>query len=182
MATVTSLTAEKIYELLSDVTVVSNNQDEIKALLENIKAQLANNSAAINLFNNQTLPDLLQQLADGSITVNELLNTHFPNIQQQLNQTQTTVNDLNLVKVPSLQNDLNSGLTNIILKPQTFFQDEPPENTEERDLQLNDVWYDTNDSNKQYRWNGTSWVNFEVNIPEFSLVVTKFRSSTHLLY
>lgn len=43
-----------------------------------------------------------------------------------------------------------------LLKIKTFQQDEPPTAT-----QVGDLWYDTNDGYKMYRWNGTTWVSVQ---------------------
>jgi hypothetical protein len=43
-----------------------------------------------------------------------------------------------------------------LLKIKTFQQDEPPTAT-----QVGDLWYDTNDGYKMYRWNGSSWISVQ---------------------
>lgn len=42
-------------------------------------------------------------------------------------------------------------------KNKTFFQTEPPVSTTNYALKLNDVWFDSNDKNKAYRWTGSVW-------------------------
>ena len=39
-----------------------------------------------------------------------------------------------------------------------FYQPEPPEGTEERPLMVGDFWFDTDDGNHMYTWDGSAWV------------------------
>jgi hypothetical protein len=50
------------------------------------------------------------------------------------------------------------GLTaSIDQKNKVFFQTEPPGNTQEYSLRANDLWFDSNDENRSYRWTGSQW-------------------------
>lgn len=42
-------------------------------------------------------------------------------------------------------------------KNKTFFQTEPPASTTSYALRINDIWFDSNDKNKAYRWTGSAW-------------------------
>lgn len=42
-------------------------------------------------------------------------------------------------------------------KIQTFSQNDPPANNAANNLGIGDLWIDTNDQNKLYRWDGTQW-------------------------
>jgi type I restriction enzyme R subunit len=42
-------------------------------------------------------------------------------------------------------------------KTRAFYQDEPPTSTSNYTLKTNDLWFDTNDGNKPYRWSGSAW-------------------------
>ena len=42
-------------------------------------------------------------------------------------------------------------------QPVTFFQDAAPASNANYTLAIDDIWYDTNDNNKRYRWTGSSW-------------------------
>lgn len=56
-------------------------------------------------------------------------------------------------------NDAISSLQNLVLgKVHTFWQDDPPMDNEDNNLQVGDIWFDTNDGNHMYRWNGSAWV------------------------
>jgi hypothetical protein len=64
----------------------------------------------------------------------------------------------------------------------TFFQTSAPTGTSDRPLRTDDLWYDTDDGYKQYRYDGSTWVTFDVTISDFSLTARKFVTTTHLLY
>lgn len=58
----------------------------------------------------------------------------------------------------------------VALKVTTYRQDEPP--TE--NLSFGDLWFDTNDNNKLYRWNGLVWVETTDNSALESFIATEY--------
>ena len=47
-----------------------------------------------------------------------------------------------------------------------------------------DMWFDVLNNNEMYKREGNSWVSFSVpvTIPDLSITVLKFKTSTHMLY
>lgn len=182
MATVVSLTEAKIQELMAGWESVGLSQEQINALVIQLRNAVDSQGAVLTEFNEVTLPQLRADLTAGSIVVSELNDTTIPSLQQTLDAHDLTLTNLNTVTLPALRTDLDSAIENSLVRPQTFFSDEPPVSTEERDLQIGDVWHDTNDGNKQYRWDGVAWVTFSVDIPDFSITARKLISNRHIIY
>ena len=70
-----------------------------------------------------------------------------------------------IVTVTNAQSATATNLTNLTAKVdtknQTFIQDNAPADDSTNDLQDGDLWVDSNDGNKMYRWNGSSWVSIQ---------------------
>mgnify|MGYP003109015818 CR=1 FL=1 len=70
-----------------------------------------------------------------------------------------------IVTVTDAQSSTATNLTNLTAKVdtknQTFIQDNAPADNSTNDLQDGDLWVDSNDGNKMYRWNGSSWVSIQ---------------------
>ena len=182
MATVTSYTKERIAELMAGWEGVSVSQEAIHQAILTIKAELEAQNVDLTEFKQVILPQLEAELAAGSVAVSELNDTTLPNLEQELNDHNAQLEELNTVTLPNLSADLYSGIENSLIRPQVFFADEPPTDTEDRALQVSDVWYDTSQGHKQYMWNGVEWSPFTVDIPDLSLTVRKFNTSTHMIY
>lgn len=156
MAQVTSLTAARILELAAGWDGVSGEQSELRALIADLNVSLETNQAGLEELNSISLPNLRSDLADNAIALSDLNDTVIP--------------------------DLNSSVEVAKILPRTFFSDVAPTDTAERALQVSDVWYDTAHGHKQYMWNGVEWATFQVDIPDLSLTVQKFKTSTHMIY
>lgn len=182
MATVSSFTEAKIRELLSGWEGVALDQEQINIIIDQMRIRQDALEVEITEFNDVTLPQLRDDLAAGSIRVSELNDTTIPNLEQKITVNEGDLQDLNTVTLPALRSDLDSSIVNSLSRPQMFFADEPPVSTVDRELQVGDVWHDTNDGNKQHRWDGTAWVSFSVDVADFSLTVKKFLTNTHQIY
>lgn len=55
---------------------------------------------------------------------------------------------------------LNTLSSTVSGRAKVFFQASAPTDTTANPLKANDLWYDTDDNNKSYRWSGTAWVVF----------------------
>ena len=58
----------------------------------------------------------------------------------------------------ALSTRIDTTQASVASKNRTYRQDEPPTNTPVGTLVAGDVWYDSNDGNKLYRWGGSAWV------------------------
>ena len=184
MATVISLTEQKIKELLAGWEGVALSQDEINALVLQLQTNVESQGASLTNFNEVVRPQLEADLAAGSIKISELNDTTIPNLQAELAQAQDEVQDLVTITVPALQQEMANTSTNVNERPNVYVQPEAPTNpdVDDRDLVVGDSWFDSDDGNKQRVWNGVEWSTFNVDVADFSLTVRKFLSSTHQIY
>lgn len=184
MATVTSLTQAKIEELMEGWQAVGITQEVINALVLQLQTNMEANSAAIQEFNDVTLPKLQEDLAEGANRVSELNDTTLPNLEADLTQARAELDTLSTVTLPSIQEDIFNTVQNVEDRPKVYVQDEAPENPDEDDryLVVGDVWHDSNDNNRQRIWNGVEWSTFNVDVADFTLTARSFLSTRHQLY
>jgi hypothetical protein len=75
----------------------------------------------------------------------------------RLDSLETTVNN-GTTGVAANASAISSLETTVETKNKSFAQTEAPGNTSGNDLKTGDLWIDTNDNNKLYRWSGATWV------------------------
>lgn len=185
MATVTSLSEQRILELAAGWQGVAGTQAVTEAELTLIKQSLANNNAAVDDLTNNKMPALQEALAADNVVIANLNDTVIPTLRADLTGVDAAVVDIQAITLPNLQGDLDSVSINSNLRPKTFWSDVPPVDEEDgsRPLQVSDVWYNTtNGENIQSIWNGVEWSTFTVGIADFSLTVKKLLSTTHMIY
>lgn len=184
MATVISLTEAKIRELLSGWEGVELSQDQINALVSQLWTSQATVTAEMDDLKNVVMPQLQTDLAESSIRVSELNDTSLPNLETELAQADAALQDLITVTIPGIEANLTNVIDNDAVRPKVYTQPDEPTNPDidERGLLVGDTWFDADDSNKQYVWNGVEWSTFGVDIADFSLTAKKFKTSTHMLY
>lgn len=185
MASVVSLTDEAIQELMAGWQSVGLSQDQINALVVQLKTSVESQGAALTEFQEIDRPQLEADLAANSIRVAELNDNLIPNFELALQQTALELQNLSEIDVAALRRDLDSEIINGVDRPKVFVQPEAPENPDEeseRYLVVGDVWFDDDDNNKQRVWNGAEWTTFAVDIPDLSLTVQKFKTNTHMIY
>jgi hypothetical protein len=188
MATVISLSENKIKELLAGYEGVSMNQEQINALVQEMYIAQQTINARMDFLDGTTMPQLIQDVASGAIRIDELTATVIPSLDAAQAQNAADLENLTTVTLPTLEQDLASTAATVRESPQTYHQAEAPLNPDDelRDLVVGDTWYDSDDNNKRYTWNGVEWTQLEgsgsTTIPDFSLTVRKFLSSTHQIY
>ena len=182
MAAVVSLTEHKIRQLLGSWEDLALSQDDINELVNRLNLNNEQLTNVVDDLKNNVIGDLQNRLSDNEQVVADLNENLVPNINSAMDQFHQEMDNVNSVILPNLRADLNSGIENSLIRPQTFFSDEPPESTEDRELQISDIWHDTNDGNRQHRWDGTQWVTFTVDIADFSVTARKLISTRHLIY
>lgn len=182
MATATSLTKERILELAAGWDAVQEAQDVLTATVEGLSTTLQSQQADLNEFNNTTLPNLQNTVSNNDTQIQDIKDNAIPDMQAILAEHDSRMDSLDQIQLPAIVQDLSDVAANAGAIPQIFFADDPPENTDDRDLQINDVWYDKNDGYKQYNWDGTEWMPFNVDIPDLSLTVKKFKTESHEVY
>lgn len=178
MGTIITLSEERILELAAGWAAVSEQQDALNGQVSSLETAHDEQTSALNELHNFTLPELQSNLAENAVAVSNLNDTVLPDLNASLNDAALAIQNLNEVTIPGMQ----IGIDGATSRPQVFFQPEPPEVANGRDLDVNDVWYDTDDGNKQYIWNGVEWSTFNVEIHDFSITVRKLMSSTHMIY
>ena len=185
MATVVSLTETRIRELLAGWEEVGLSQDRINALIGQLWTSQGTVTSRLEEFENVTLPSIRQDVDEASTRVSALNETVLPDLAADLEQAQLQIENFATVEIPNVQIGLENTVENIRARPQVFVQpDEPPawDDLEDRDLVVGDTWFDSDDDNTQRIWNGVEWTTFGVEIPDFSLNVRKFLSTTHMIY
>jgi hypothetical protein len=75
----------------------------------------------------------------------------------RLNSLETTVNN-STTGVAANASAISSLTTTVETKNKSFAQNAAPGNTSGNDLKTGDLWIETDNNNKLYRWNGSSWV------------------------
>lgn len=185
MATVSSLTKEKIQELVAGWEDVNLSQEQINALVAQLWTSQGTVSAEMEYFQNVILPQLVADLGASSIKISELNDTRLPELEADLAQQDLTIDNLRNVEIPAIQEGLVNTVDNVQARPKVFVQpDEPPpyDDLEERDLVVGDTWFNSANNNEQRIWNGVEWSTFNVDIADFSLTVRKFMSTSHMIY
>lgn len=184
MATVTSFTAEKIQELLDGYSDVPLTQQEILSLIGQLAISTQATNAQMVEIQQTLLPGFQEALTANSVKVAELGDTILPNLQSDLAQAELDLENINEVDIPSIREDLDAEITNGLDRPHVYVQPEEPTNPDEdgRDLLVGDSWFDEDDNNTQYIWNGVEWSTLSLDIPDLSITVQKFKTSTHMIY
>lgn len=182
MATVVSLTEPKIRELLGNWEDLALTQDEVNEIINRLSLNQESLNNQITDLTENKLPELRERQDANNQVIADLNENVIPNIDNAIDQMQQDVGNLTNVTLPSIRADLESGIVNSLVRPQTLFSDEPPESTEDRELVDGDIWHDTNDGNRQHRWDGSQWVTFSVDVADFSITARKLISTRHLIY
>lgn len=159
--------------------------------LPQLQAALAANDASVNHLQSTTLVDLQATLDDNVSAISTLIESTIPTLDEQLNSNSGWILDLNENLLPAMETRLQEAETlvqaaaqTVLESPRAYSNVPQPLNpdSEGRPLVVGDSWYDQSDNNKQYVWNGVEWTTLDVDIPDFSLTVRKFMSTSHLIY
>lgn len=184
MATVTSLTETRIQELLAGWEGIGLSQDEINALVLQLQAGLASQTAVMDDWTNNLLPQFQAAIDANDIAISDLNDNVLPGLQQSLDQAELDLQNLNDVTMPFVLDNLSNIGTNVNERPKVYVQDDAPTNpdVDDRVLVVGDTWFDSNDNNKQKIWNGVEWSTFGIDIPNFSITVQHLLSANHHIY
>ncbi len=109
MATATSLTQERITELMAGWEGVSVDQEAQAALIAALQVALAGHESNLEEWNNITLPQLEADLAAGSIAVSEVVDDLLPALQVELDGHDENLVQLNTIDIPNLHAQINSN-------------------------------------------------------------------------
>lgn len=77
---------------------------------------------------------------------------------------------------------INEVASRASVDSRVFFQTTAPASTAAYTLKVNDLWYDTDDGNHSYRWNGSSWVLFANSNRVYYQASAPVNSTTSPLY
>lgn len=124
-------------------------------------------SAALNALSNelqssQLFVDLGQRVEriETDAYIQNLTSGAYKSQLDQLSSATTSINS-QITSLRAVNSNTATLLTDLRTRsgkqPMTFFQDAAPASNANYTLAIDDIWYDTNDSNKRYRWGGTAW-------------------------
>lgn len=183
MASVVTLSEDKIQELMAGWQAVADRQDALNAEITELKAQVETYEAMMLEFTNLTLPQIQAIVAANSIETEDMKDNAIPNLELGVDENAADLVDLNTVTLPAIQNDLSLLGSSVAAVGVPYRQDEPPlDDDPDNPILIGTRWYDTNDDEKEYSWNGTEWVESGISIPDLSLTAKKFKTSTHMIY
>lgn len=184
MAEVTSLTAERILQITGQYSGIPAEQEDLRALIALLRTYLEQNQAELTEIRESTLPSLEAILSENDLALSDLNTNVIADLDARLEQNSASLEDLETVTLPALQESLSNNTQIVLESPKVYVQNTPPENPDEdyRDLVVGDSWFNPDDNNVQKVWNGVEWSSFNVDIPDLSITVKKFNTSTHMIY
>jgi hypothetical protein len=184
MATVVSLTEAKIQELLAGLQGIGLSQDEINALVIQLRSMVESQGVTLDEFQNNMIPTFVNQLNANDAIVANLNDNILPGLETSLDNAQADIQDMATVTIPGLQTMVSSNAQNLLESPKVYVQPDEPTNpdADDRDLIVGDTWFDSDNNNTQKMWNGVEWSTYAVDIPDLSLTVQKFKTNTHMIY
>jgi hypothetical protein len=182
VATAVSLTDEKIQELMAGWQAVSNRQDELNAQITELKGQVETYQVMLMEFTNMTLPEIQALVSATDLEVSDLKDNTVTDLEALVSQHDLSLININTVDIPAMRSYLDLIGSDQLEIGVPYRQDEPPvDDDPDNPILPGTRWYDTNDNNKEHFWNGTDWVD-AMTVPDLSLTVQKFKTSTHQLY
>ena len=139
------------------ITTQSSDITQLRSDLTSLDGDVTGNSTAIDSLTTRVTT------AEGSISANATditaLDASLTSAQGDITTNATAISTLdsrvsvNETEIVSQASDITALQSSVGTKARTFFQDDAPTATA-----IGDIWFDTNDSNKVYRWNGSAWV------------------------
>lgn len=76
----------------------------------------------------------------------------------KVNAAITELNKVDVTTTSALASRVNVLSSDFGINGNTYFQTEAPTGTVAKPLTRYDLWFDTNDGNKVYKWNGSQWI------------------------
>jgi predicted nucleic acid-binding Zn-ribbon protein len=141
----------------STITTQSSDITQLRSDLTSLDGDVTGNATAIDSLTTRVTT------AEGSISSNATditaLDASLTSAQEDITTNATAISTLdsrvsvNETEIVSQASDITALQSSVDTKARTFFQDDAPTATA-----IGDLWFDTNDSNKVYRWNGSAWV------------------------
>jgi predicted nucleic acid-binding Zn-ribbon protein len=139
------------------ITTQSSDITQLRSDLTSLDGDVTGNATAIDSLTTRVTT------AEGSISSNATditaLDASLTSAQEDITTNATAISTLdsrvsvNETEIVSQASDITALQSSVGTKARTFFQDDAPTATA-----IGDIWFDTNDSNKVYRWNGSAWV------------------------
>ena len=134
---------------LMEERIARVTQDEaLAASLTTLTANFNSNSATVN-SNLLALANADSALSQSITNLNAVVSENNANIYEELDALATTDQ--------ALSTQVNTVTARVGTKARTFLQANAPIGTIINPLNEGDLWFDTDDGNKPYRYNGTSW-------------------------
>lgn len=163
MAEVTSYDAPTIEAMMEELQQLRDEQAASSSRVAELTSELEVALNQLLEINQVSIPEMNASVGGATSATSDIVENQIPNLEQ-------AIDDQRLLTLQAI--------------PKVFRQPEPPTNEDdpERELQIEDKWVDTDDSDKEYHWDGTAWVESGMTVADFSLTARKFLSSTHLIY
>lgn len=184
MATVSGLTTDKALEVAEEVASVAQKQSDTDAEVAQLRAEVLAAREVLAEFAGLTIPEFQAAMAAHAVAVAELNDTTLPDLDAALAANQEALDNIG-IDVANNSIDIESQYVNLQELPHMFTQPTAPIDGEDefRPLMIGDRWTDTSTpENREHRWDGTEWVVANIEIPDLSLTVQKFKTSTHMIY
>ncbi len=183
MATATSLTTERILEIAAGWTSVEQAQADVAAMVIDLKTVVDENDQAVHDLTQTVIPTLQTDVAARDIAIGDIQDNAIPNLQQDVANQAADIVDINEVTIPGIQSNLDSIGSTMLAVGVPYRQAEPPlDDDPEFPILVGTRWYDEDDNQKEYVWDGTGWVEAGGTVADFSLTAQKFQTSTHMIY
>lgn len=183
MPEVSGLTAERAAELAAGWEAVAAKQAETDSEVASLRQALSEALVMLDEFRQMTVPQLNARVTNNNDLVNTLNDNSIPNLTAAVGEQAATLDTVVAVDLPAIQESL-SNVSELVMEVPTEFEgtELPLDDDPDRLLVVGDRFYDTDNANKEYRWNGTMWVETGIDIADLSLTAEKFKTSTHMIY
>lgn len=183
MASVVTLSEDKIQELMAGWQAVADRQDALNVEITELKAQVESYQGLLTEFTNMTLPEIEALVAANDLEVSDLKDNTVTNLEAQVDQHELNLTNINDVDIPALQQNVDLIGSNLNTVGVPYRQpDEPLDDDPDNPILVGTRWYDTDDNEKERFWDGTQWVESGGTVADFSLTAEKFKTSTHMIY
>ena len=180
MASITGLTAERMAELLAGWEGVQSGYQDLYNQIDGVQIGLGEHDAALTDLRDNQMPALQATLNENDLALADLNDNVLPNLAQTVADNQEMIDDLNNLTLPAMQEAVDNAVTNANELPQVLTGTDAPEMANNRELEVGDTWID--DAGVRRMWDGVTWADYTMDIPDLSLTVKKFKTGTHLIY
>lgn len=181
---VTTYSVDAITELFAAYGDAVGGQNAINQMVQDLQVSMGQGMDRITNFEQFLLPEFQEQMEANNIALAEMRDNLAENLRQSLDQNTAAIKLLTDSIIPELKDDLEDTAEQVRDSPKSYYSSTAPTNPDEtgRPLVVGDSWYDEDDSNKAYTWNGVEWTTFTVDVGDISVSVGNLKTATHMIY